>query len=88
MWWATHHKVSGLYISQTLILNLWRDPDLARNLKIQIERDLGSVLSRAFVCRLARVAAAIGSRVIDWGRLTPPSPEQVAGGKIPQQLPG
>ena len=28
-----------LYISQTLILNLWPDPDLARDLQIQIETD-------------------------------------------------
>ena len=37
MRWATQHKVSGLYISQTLILNFWPDLDLARDLKIQIE---------------------------------------------------
>ena len=36
-------------------------------------------MSRAFVCRLARVAAAIGSRVIDWRRLTPP-PSPASGG--------
>ena len=39
MRWATQHKISGLDISQTLILNPWPDPDLARDLKIQIETD-------------------------------------------------
>ena len=54
--------------------------------KFKIKQIIGSVLSRAFVCRLARVAAAIGSRVIDWERLTPPP--QVAGDETPQQLQG
>ena len=56
--------------------------------KFKLKQIIGSVLSRAFVCRLACVAAAIGSRVIDWGRLTPTALQQVAGGEIPQQLPG
>ena len=37
MSWATQYKVSGLYISQTLILNLWPDHNLVRDLNIQIE---------------------------------------------------
>ena len=68
---ATQHKVSGIYISQTLILNLWSDRDLARDFKNQLKHIIGSVLSRAFVCRLARVAATIGFQVINWGRSTP-----------------
>ena len=46
------------------------------------------VLSRAFERRVARLSAAIRSRVMTWGRLTPPPPQQVAGGEIPQQQPG
>ena len=46
------------------------------------------MLSQAFVCRIVRLAAAIGSRVIGWGRLTPPPPQQMVGGEISQQLPG
>ena len=37
--------------------------------------------------RLARLATAISSEDIAWGYLMTPSPEQVAGGEIPQQLP-
>ena len=36
------------------------------------------VLSQAFVCRPARLATVIGSRVIGWGRLRPPP--QASGG--------
>ena len=36
---AIQHKVSELFISQTLILILWPDPDLAHDIKIQIESD-------------------------------------------------
>ena len=88
MRWATQHNVSGLYISQILILNLWPDPDLARDLKIQIETDHRKRLVTSF--RLPPRPCRCGywfSRVIDWGRLRPP-PRQVAGGEIPQQLPG
>ena len=97
MRWATQHKVSGLYISQTLILSLWPDPDLARDLKIKLEAHhrkvlskvilIGSVLSRAFVCRLARVAALLVFGFLT-GSVYRPPPHEVAGGEIPQQLPG
>ena len=49
------------------------------------------VSSRAFERRIVRLSAAIRSRVMTWGRLTPsppPPPQQVAGGEVPQQMPG
>ena len=45
------------------------------------------VSSRAYERRIVRLSAAIRSRVMTWGRLTP-LPQQVAGGEIPQQMPG
>ena len=48
------------------------------NFKVRIKR----VSSRFFVCRLARFAAPIGSRVIGLGRLAPRPPQQVGGGEI------
>ena len=83
MRWATQHKVSGLYISQALSLNLWPDPmTWPVTSKFKLKQIIGSV-SRAFVCRLARVATAIGSRVIEWGCLTPPSPSKWRVAKYP-----
>ena len=45
------------------------------------------VSSRAFERRIGRLFAAIRLRVMTWGRLTSP-PQQVAGGEMPQQMPG
>ena len=70
MRWATQHMVSGLYI---LVRHEFETCDLTLawpvTSKFKLKRIIGSVLSRAFVCRLSRVAAVIGSRVIDCGRL-------------------
>ena len=43
-------------------------------------------MSQPFVCRLARLAVAIGSRVIGWGRLTPPPPVSGEWRNIPETV--
>ena len=88
MRWATQHKVSVLYISQTLILNLRPDHDPARDLKIQIKTDHRKRLVTSFrvlprPCRCGYWFSSYRLRAF-----TPPPPQQVAGGEIPQQLPG
>ena len=88
MRWATQYKVSGLYISQTLILNLWPDPDLARDLKIQIETDHRKRLVTNFRLppRPCRCDCWFSSYRL--GVLNAPNPQQVVGGEIPQQVQG
>ena len=57
MRWATQHKDSGLYINQTLILNLRPNPDLAaRDLKIKIETNHRKRLVTSFRLPPRRVA--------------------------------
>ena len=51
---------------------LWPDLDLTRGLIWNIMGCFRIVSSRAFERRIARLSAAIRSRVMTWGRLTPP----------------
>ena len=46
--------------------------------KFKLKHIIGSVLAGAFFCRIARVAPAIGTRVIDWGAFNP----RLAGGGV------
>ena len=56
--------------------------------KLKFEAYIRSVSSRYFLCRLARLPKAIGSRdiAIGWGVYPPPLHQQLVGGEIPQQL--
>ena len=89
MRWATQDKVSGLkYISQTLILSLSPDPDMVRDLKIQMETYHRKRLVTSF--RLTPRPCRCGYWFSSYrlGAHNAPPPQQVAGGEIPQQLQG
>ena len=87
MSWATQHKVSRPYISQTLILNLCPDPDLTRDLKVQIETHHRKPFVTSFRLppRPCRCGYWLSSYRLGTFNASPPD---VAGGEIPQQLQG
>ena len=87
MRWATQHKVSGLYISDTLVLNLRPDPDLVSDFKIQIETYHRKRVVTSFYLPHRPCRCGYWFSSYRLGAFIAP-PQKVAGGEIPQQLQG